>query len=110
MHIIVSFVLFCFSGIFAVEKIDSPTISIEESTLNQRLDAGVANQVYVISDPSNEKCILKIFTRKSLEDLQRSEELLQLIRNAGIRVPNSIVPPSKVGHQTITVLEFIMTS
>lgn len=76
-----------------------------ESTI--LMPAGVANAVYVVYSSSSEPYILKIYGRKTVEELESSELLLEQIRDAGIRVPESIIPPTQVGSSVISVLSYI---
>jgi Ser/Thr protein kinase RdoA (MazF antagonist)/guanylate kinase len=91
---------------FSNTKTD-PIFVSENFSASILMSAGVANEVYLVPSSSSELHILKIFNRKSLEDLERSESLLQLVRNAGINVPQSIIPPTKIGAKIISVLSFI---
>ncbi len=68
----------------------------EKPSTQTLISAGVANEVYLVRSDS-EPHILKIFNRKSLEDLELAESLLQRVRNAGINTPESIIPPIQVG-------------
>lgn len=71
------------------------------------MSAGVANEVYVVNSSTSDPHILKIFNRKTIEELERAESLLQLVREAGIRVPESIIPPTQVGSKVISVLSYV---
>jgi Ser/Thr protein kinase RdoA (MazF antagonist)/guanylate kinase len=71
------------------------------------ITAGVANQVYLIDAPNSQKQILKFYKRKSIEDLNHSEQLLQLLRNSGIKVPDSIVAPIQIGSEIISVFSYV---
>lgn len=71
------------------------------------ISAGVANEVYVVNSSTSDPHILKIFNRKTIQELERAESLLQLIREAGIRVPESIIPPTQIGSKVISVLSFV---
>jgi Ser/Thr protein kinase RdoA (MazF antagonist)/guanylate kinase len=69
--------------------------------------AGVANEVYLIDSLDSGPHILKVFNKKTIEELERAESLLQLVRNAGIRAPESLVPPTQVGSKVISVFSYV---
>ncbi len=71
------------------------------------MSAGVANEVYLVDSETSGLHILKIFHRKTAEQLAESESLLELVRKAGINVPDSIIPPTQVGSKTISVLSYV---
>ncbi len=74
------------------------------STLMQ---AGVANEVYRVHSSTSKPYILKVFHRKAIEELDRVESLLQLVRNAGIAIPESIIPPVQVGSKVVSVFSYV---
>ena len=94
------------SLVSAHAKPDISIPALEESSTYTLVAAGVANEVYIVTD-SSKTCVLKIFNRKTLDELENSEALLQLVRNAGINVPQSLIPPSKVESKVISVLAFV---
>lgn len=104
-HII--FVLTCIATLaFSEENTCLPPNSTTPTTATL-MSAGVANEVYVVNSSTSNPHILKIFNRKTIEELERAESLLQLVREAGIRVPESIIPPTQIGSKVISVLSFV---
>ena len=87
-------------------KADS-VLSSEKPSKAVLMSAGVANEVYLVPSSASEPHVLKIFNRKSLNDLQRSELLLQRVRSSGINVPNTIIPPLEIGSKIISVSSYI---
>jgi homoserine kinase type II len=71
------------------------------------MPAGVANEVYVVNSSNCVPYVLKIFNRKTIEELQHAESLVDIIRKTGIRVPESIVKPTQVGEKVISVLSYV---
>jgi guanylate kinase/thiamine kinase-like enzyme len=61
----------------------------------------------VVNSSTSDPHILKIFNRKTIQELERAESLLQLVREAGIRVPESIIPPTQIGSKVISVLSYV---
>ncbi len=78
------------------------------SSTSTLMSAGVANEVYAVRSSTSNPHILKVFHRKTIEELDRAESLLQLVRNAGIAVPESIIPPIQVGSEVISVISYII--
>jgi homoserine kinase type II len=71
------------------------------------IQAGVANEVYVVNSSNCVPYVLKIFNRKTIEELQHAESLIDIVRKTGIRVPESIIKPTQVGEKVISVLSYV---
>lgn len=71
------------------------------------MSAGVANEVYRVNSSKSKPYILKVFHRKTIEELDRAESLLQLVRMAGILVPDSIIPPIQLDSKVISVISYV---
>jgi len=65
--------------------------TLTSSTTATLVSAGVANEVCVVNSSDSDSHTLKIFNRKTIEELEHAKSLLQLVREAGIRVPESII-------------------
>lgn len=81
----------------------------EISSTPSLMSAGVANEVYLVNSSASEPHILKIFNRKSLEDLENSELLLQLVRNharshlSQKKIAKFLLPPNQVSSGILPI-------
>lgn len=80
---------------------------LENYTSCSLVNAGVANQVFVVETPFDKKYVLKIFKRKSVDELKKSQYLFDLVRKEGIKVPSQVLSPTSILDETIMVSEFI---
>lgn len=66
-------------------------LNVPSETLScKRFNAGVGNRVYLISTQSNQKIVAKIFTKKSLKEVQDIEKNVLELKHLGINIPNTI--------------------
>jgi Ser/Thr protein kinase RdoA (MazF antagonist)/guanylate kinase len=66
--------------------LDTPTenISIE------KFNGGVSNRVYLLSTPKGRRIVAKIFTKRSLENVYRIDQIVSALRQAGFKIPETI--------------------
>lgn len=68
----------------AIFNIPTQTLSIE------RLHGGVSNRVYLLSTENKEQFPLKLFTKRSLDDVYQIEQTVLALSRFGIQIPETI--------------------
>lgn len=56
----------------------------------KRFNGGVSNRVYLLSTSTEKKVVAKVFTKRSLEEVYRIDQITSSLRQSGFRIPETL--------------------
>jgi Ser/Thr protein kinase RdoA (MazF antagonist)/guanylate kinase len=65
------------------------SISVEKISI-ERFNGGVSNRVYLLSTTNGPKVVAKVFTKRSLEEVHRIDQITSDLRQIGFQIPETI--------------------
>jgi Ser/Thr protein kinase RdoA (MazF antagonist)/guanylate kinase len=61
-----------------------------ESISIEKFNGGVSNRVYLLSTTNGQKIVAKVFTKRSLEEVHRIDQITSDLRQIGFQIPETI--------------------
>lgn len=75
----------------AIVECCSKVLSTSEENISiERFNGGVSNRVYLLSATHGPKIVAKVFTKRSLEEVHRIEQITSDLRQIGFQIPETI--------------------